>query len=87
MGGTVVIIGAVSGMGGGIVPRSLIGPSIRVQGIYVGSRQMHEDLARFVEVARITPTVDRVFAFGEAPEAFRHFEAGRHFGKVALKVG
>jgi NADPH:quinone reductase-like Zn-dependent oxidoreductase len=31
--------------------------------------------------------VDRVFAFGEAPEAFRHFEAGKHFGKVALKAG
>jgi NADPH:quinone reductase-like Zn-dependent oxidoreductase len=87
MGGTIVIIGAVSGMGGGIAPRSLIGPSIRVQGVYVGSRQMHEDLARFVESARITPTVDRVFGFAEAPEAFRHFEAGKHFGKVALKVG
>jgi NADPH:quinone reductase-like Zn-dependent oxidoreductase len=87
MGGTVVIIGAVSGMGGAIVPRSLIGASIRVQGVYVGSRQMHEDLARFVEAAHITPAVGRVFGFGEAPEAFRHFEAGKHFGKVALKVG
>lgn len=86
MGGTIVIIGGVSGFGGAIVPRSLIVGSTRVQGVYVGSRQMHEDLARFVEVAKIVPVVDRVFGFGEAREAFRHFEAGRHFGKVAIAI-
>jgi NADPH:quinone reductase-like Zn-dependent oxidoreductase len=55
-----------------------------VQGVYVGSRQMHEDLARFVEVAQIKPVIDRVFAGTEAPDAYRYFEAGKHFGKVAL---
>jgi NADPH:quinone reductase-like Zn-dependent oxidoreductase len=86
MGATMIVIGAVSGLGGGIVPRSLIGGSTRVQGIYVGSRQMHEDLSRFVAQSRIAPVVDKAFAFGDAPEAFRYFEAGRHFGKVALQV-
>jgi NADPH:quinone reductase-like Zn-dependent oxidoreductase len=86
MGGTIVVIGGVSGFGGAIVPRSLISTSTRVQGVYVGSRQMHEDLARFVSLHRIKPVVDKVFAFGDAQEAFRHFEGGRHFGKVALSV-
>jgi NADPH:quinone reductase-like Zn-dependent oxidoreductase len=84
MAGTIVIIGAVSGSGGAIVPRQLITGGTRVQGVYVGSREMHEDLARFVESAGITPVVDRTFALAEAPEAYRYFEAGRHFGKVAL---
>jgi NADPH:quinone reductase-like Zn-dependent oxidoreductase len=84
MGATMVVIGAVSGFGGGIVPRSLIGGSTRVQGIYVGSRQMHEELSRFVELAKIRPVVDKVFALDDAPEAFRYFAAGKHFGKVAL---
>ena len=48
MQGTVAVIGGVSGFGGSIVPRSLIVRRTRVQGVYVGSRQMHEDLARFV---------------------------------------
>jgi NADPH:quinone reductase-like Zn-dependent oxidoreductase len=87
MGGTIIVIGAVSGFGGGIVPRSLIGGSTRVQGIYVGSRQMHEDLARLVALAKITPVIDRTYAFTEAPEAFRHFGAGSHFGKVAVTAG
>ncbi len=84
MDGTIVIIGAVSGVGGAILPRQLITGSTRVQGVYVGSRSMHEDLARFVELAGIVPVVDRTFALAEAPEAFNYFLAGRHFGKVAV---
>ncbi len=84
--GTVVIIGAVSGGGGGIGPRSLIPGATRVQGIYVGSRSMHQDLARFVELKQIKPVVDRAFAFTDAPEAYRYFQDGKHFGKVTLAV-
>jgi NADPH:quinone reductase-like Zn-dependent oxidoreductase len=84
MQGAVLVIGGVSGLGGSMVPRQLVGVAVRMQGVYVGSRQMHEDLARFVEVAQIRPVIDRVFAGTEAPEALRHMEAGRHFGKVAL---
>lgn len=86
MAGTVAIIGAVSGPGGTIDPLTLIGGGTRLLGIYVGSRQMHEDLARFVEVAQIRPVVDRVFPFAELPDAYRHFEASRHFGKVAVQL-
>jgi NADPH:quinone reductase-like Zn-dependent oxidoreductase len=84
--GTVVIIGAVSGVGGGIAPRSLIPGATRVQGVFVGSRRMHEELARFVELKKISPVVDRTFAFAELPEACRFFQDGKHFGKVALAV-
>jgi NADPH:quinone reductase-like Zn-dependent oxidoreductase len=84
MQGAVIVIGGVSGLGGTMVPRQLVGVATRMQGVYVGSRQMHEDLVRFVEVAGIKPVVDKVFAGTEAPEAFRHMQAGRHFGKVAL---
>lgn len=87
MQGTVVIIGGVSGFGGAISPRSLIVGATRMQGVYVGSRQMHEDLARFVSGAKITPVIDRRFALDAAPDAYRHFEAGRHFGKVAVTLG
>ena len=86
LGGTVAIIGAVGGPGAGIEPRSLISSSVRLQGIYVGSRQMHQDLARFVEGAGIRPVVDSVFAFNELPQAFGHFTGGKHFGKVVVSV-
>jgi NADPH:quinone reductase-like Zn-dependent oxidoreductase len=86
LGGTVAIIGAVSGPGAAVEPMSLIASSTRLQGIYVGSRQMHEDLARFVEVAGIRPVVDSVFAFEELPQAYRHFGSGKHFGKVVVSI-
>jgi NADPH:quinone reductase-like Zn-dependent oxidoreductase len=73
-------------MGGGIPPRSLITTGARVLGVYVGSRAMHEDLARCVALNGIQPVVDRVFAFDEAPAAFRHFDGGRHFGKVGVSL-
>jgi len=82
----VVIIGAVSGIGGGIGPRSLIPGATRVQGIYVGSRRMHQDLARFVELKKIQPVVDRTFAFADVPDAYRHFQAAQHFGKLAITL-
>jgi NADPH:quinone reductase-like Zn-dependent oxidoreductase len=87
VGGAITVIGAVSGMGGGIAPRSLITTGARLLGIYVGSRAMHEDLARCVAVNGIRPVIDRVFEFDDAPAAFRHFDSGRHFGKVAIGLG
>lgn len=87
VGGAITVIGAVSGMGGGIAPRSLITTNARFLGVYVGSRQMHEDLARTVAINAIQPVVDRVFPFEAAPDAFRNFAEGAHFGKVGLSLG
>ncbi len=86
-GGTVVVIGRVSGGGGVLIePGALIGPAKRLVGITVGSRAMLEDLVRFVEINRIVPSVDRVFAFDDAPAAYGHLAAGHHFGKVVIAL-
>ncbi|HUG73295.1 MAG TPA: NAD(P)-dependent alcohol dehydrogenase [Steroidobacteraceae bacterium] len=87
MQGTIVTVGAVSGAGGGVPPRALIPGALRLQGVYVGPRRMHEKLAHFVEVTRLRPVVDRSFALSELPEAYRYFHTGQHFGKVTLLAG
>ncbi|MFG0229127.1 NAD(P)-dependent alcohol dehydrogenase [Achromobacter sp. 413638] len=87
MGGTVSMIGGVSGFGATpVAPLALIGGAKRLEGIFVGSRKMLEDLARFVSVAGIKPAIDRVFGFDEAPAAFAHLASGSHFGKVVIRV-
>jgi len=86
MQGTVVTIGAVSGSGGGVPSRALIGGAVRLQGVYVGPRRYHEKLAQFVAMAGIRPVVDKVFEFGQLPQAYRHLESGAHFGKVVVKL-
>ena len=86
MGGTVAIIGGVSGFGGEVNPATLLSSAKRMVGIYVGSRSMLEDVMRFADVAGVKPTVDRVFPFGQAQEAYRYMASGVHFGKVVIDV-
>ena len=86
MGGTIAIVGGVSGFGGDIDPMALIRGAKHVTGIYVGSRAMLEDLARFVSLHRIRPVVDRVFPFAQARDAYAYLDAGSHFGKVVIAV-
>jgi NADPH:quinone reductase-like Zn-dependent oxidoreductase len=86
MNGTIAIIGGVSGFAGEFNPISLIMGAKRLSGIYVGSRGMGEDLARFVGVKQIAPVVDRVFDFEQAPAAYEYLESGAHFGKVVIQV-
>jgi len=57
-----------------------------IVGIQTGSRQYFEDTNRFIERHRITPVVDREFAFDEALQAFSHMAEQRHFGKVVINV-
>ena len=61
--------------------------SVRVQGIYVGSREMFENMNRAIRAAGLRPVVDRVFAFEEARQALRYLESGAHFGKVCIRFG
>ena len=87
MGGTVAIIGGVSGFGGELDPFALIGGAKRLSGIFVGSRSMFDDLNRFLSVTAIHPVVDRVFPFAQAADAYRCLESASHFGKVVIEVG
>lgn len=87
MGGTVAIIGGVSGFGGEVNPVALLSGGKRMAGIFVGSRAMLDNVIRFVQVTGIEPMVDRVFPFQHAREAYSYLESGSHFGKVAIAVG
>jgi NADPH:quinone reductase-like Zn-dependent oxidoreductase len=86
MAGSVAIIGGVSGFGGEVNPTALLAGAKQLVGIFVGSRQMLEDLMRFAEVVDLKPVVDRVFPFDQAQEAYRYMESGEHFGKVVISV-
>jgi NADPH:quinone reductase-like Zn-dependent oxidoreductase len=84
-GGHIALIGVLSG-GGEIDPRPILMKSIRLQGIYVGSREMFEEMNRAISLARLRPVLDRVFEFTEAVEAIHYMESGAHFGKICIRV-
>lgn len=84
--GTISLIGVLTGGGGEVNPRPILMNGLRVQGIYVGSREMFEAMNQAISLHKMRPVVDRVFAFEEAPAAFRHMESGAHFGKISVRI-
>ena len=84
MGGTISMIGVLAGGSGEVRTTLILFRAARVQGIFVGSRVMFEEMNRAISVHGLHPVVDRAFPFAEAPAALRHLESGGHFGKVAL---
>jgi NADPH:quinone reductase-like Zn-dependent oxidoreductase len=78
------MIGALSGPGD-FNPVTVFMKAVRLQGIFVGSRTMFEDLLRAVDVNKLEPVIDRVFEFNEAREAMHYMKSGAHFGKVVIK--
>ncbi|WP_243287730.1 zinc-dependent alcohol dehydrogenase family protein [Geothrix terrae] len=86
MGGTVAIIGGLSGWAGAFDPFAVIGGAKRLAGIFVGNRAMSEDLGRFLSATGVRPVIDRAFPFAQTREAYEHLRSGRHFGKVVIDL-
>ena len=84
-GGTVSAIGVLSGFDSKIDPFLIVGRSLRVNGIYVGSVAMFERMLAAMTQSRIEPIIDQVFPFAEAPQALEHLASGAHFGKIVLR--
>jgi len=82
--GCVAVIGVLAS-GEGFNPVNVLMKSLRMQGIFVGSRQMFEDMNAAISVSKMRPVIDRIFPFEEAPAALRHMETGSHFGKIVIK--
>lgn len=85
-GGKVATIGVLTGIAGNVSTGSILFKHIRVQGIYVGSRDLFEDMNRSISLHQLKPIVDRVFPFHEARAALAYLESGTHFGKVAIRL-
>jgi NADPH:quinone reductase-like Zn-dependent oxidoreductase len=85
-GGTVSLIGVLTGHEVRVDPHPMSFKGLRVQGIVVGSRAMFEDMNRALAVNGTRPVIDRVFPFAEAREAFRHLQSARHVGKIVISI-
>ncbi|MDR6287583.1 NADPH:quinone reductase-like Zn-dependent oxidoreductase [Inquilinus ginsengisoli] len=86
IGGSVSLIGVLTA-GTPFEPTPLIGRSVTLRGLYVGSRQMFEAMNRHIALAGIRPVIDRVFPFEQAKDAYRHLEAAGHVGKIVIAIG
>lgn len=86
VGGTVALIGVLTGVNAGFNPFPLLFGARRLAGILVGSRDDQAQLQRFLAATGIRPVIDRVFAFEALPEAYAYLQSGQHFGKVVVSL-
>lgn len=85
-GGTVSILGVLTGTKGEVNTYAVFHKTLRVAGIYVGSVAMFERFNRALAASRIVPVVDRVYPFDEARAAYAHLASANHLGKVVIRV-
>jgi NADPH:quinone reductase-like Zn-dependent oxidoreductase len=86
MGGTISLIGVLTGRAENPSPAHVMRNLQRMQGIYVGNRRMFRELIRCIELRGIKPVIDKVFPFEEARGAYEYIVQGRHMGKIVIRV-
>lgn len=84
VGGTILVIGVLSGFAQQISIPSLFSKNLHVIGLSVGSRRMFENMASAIGQNRMKPVIDRTLDFAEVPDALRLMQQAGHFGKIAI---
>jgi NADPH:quinone reductase-like Zn-dependent oxidoreductase len=84
-GGTISMIGVLSGSALSAPLGHVVTRQVRLQGITVGSRDGFEAMVRAIELHRVVPVVDKVYAFEQLKEAMEALKRGAHFGKICIR--
>jgi NADPH:quinone reductase-like Zn-dependent oxidoreductase len=86
--GTIAQIGVLSGAATSepLALTPILHKQLRVQGIYVGSRAMFEEMNEAIAKAGMRPVIDRVFGLDQVREAFLHLQSASHFGKIVIRM-
>src|SRR5439155_21523130 len=82
--GTISFIGMMAGMSAPIDTVQIAVKNVCIHGIETGSREMFEEMNRFIATHQLRPVIDKTYAFAEFPEALMYLVSGKHFGKVTV---
>jgi NADPH:quinone reductase-like Zn-dependent oxidoreductase len=83
--GVVAVIGVLT-KGEGLDPIKLLMKSLHVHGIFVGSREMFEEMNRAIAAGRLLSVIDKTFPFEKTREALEYLASGSHFGKIVITL-
>jgi NADPH:quinone reductase-like Zn-dependent oxidoreductase len=88
VGGTIAQIGVLSGTSTAepLAVAPILHKQLRVQGIYVGSRAMFEQMNEAIAKARLHPVIDHIFTADQVQQAFQRMESASHFGKIVIRL-
>jgi NADPH:quinone reductase-like Zn-dependent oxidoreductase len=85
LGGHVALVGTRGGQAS-VDVAAIFGAGATVRPLAIGNRQQLEAMAQTMERHRLHPVIDRIFSFGQAPQAFAHYLSGANFGKVVIRL-
>ena len=84
-GGTISMIGVLSGSEMKAQLGLIVTRQIRLQGITVGHRDGFEAMTSAINASGMKPIVDQVYPFTSLPEAMHSLSEAKHFGKICLE--
>jgi NADPH:quinone reductase-like Zn-dependent oxidoreductase len=85
-GGTASIIGVLTGAATELQLTPVLMQNLRLQGILVGTREMHARMNAAFAAAAVEPVIAARFSFDDAPRAFEAMAHGTHYGKIVIRV-
>ncbi|WP_417207685.1 zinc-dependent alcohol dehydrogenase family protein [Antarctobacter sp.] len=85
-GGVVILIGNVTGNEAPLFLPFVLSKRLTMQSVSVGSKQAFESMNRALAYHRIHPVVGQVFAFDDAPKAFRALDRHEGFGNICVAI-
>lgn len=85
-GGAISLIGNLAGIDAQVRLTLIFMQHVRMLGIFVGHRESFEAMNRAIAVHGLRPVIDRVFPLEESRAAFELMSAGKHFGKICVRV-
>lgn len=84
-GGTLSMIGVLSGSMLSAPLGLVVTRNVRLQGITVGNRDGFEAMMLAIGQHKLKPVIDKIFAFAELKEALAYLKSGAHFGKICIR--
>ena len=85
--GRIVFYGATNGTPQKLDMFRMFWNQITLQGSTMGNDQEFKEMVSFVNDHHLKPIVDSVRPFDQMLSAFNDMKAGKHFGKLVVKIG
>jgi len=85
-GGTLSIVGGLSGYDGVLSAGALLGKAANVHGIFVGSRADFLRMGAFITAHHLHPVIDKTFPFEQFEAALKYMASDAFIGKIVLRV-
>jgi NADPH:quinone reductase-like Zn-dependent oxidoreductase len=84
-GGTVSMIGVLTGQTMNVGIGLIVILHVRLQGITVGNRDSFDTMTSAISQHKMRPVVDRIFDFEQLREGLDYLASGAHFGKICIR--